>query len=44
VDHESDSVWIKPLEATPLSAYEETKTQASVSTEGDMTNGVGRDG
>jgi hypothetical protein len=36
MDNQSDSVWIEPLEATALSADEETDTQTSVSLEGDM--------
>jgi hypothetical protein len=36
MDHQRDSVWIEPLEATALSADEETKTQTPVSIEGNM--------
>lgn len=37
MDHQRDSDWIDPLEATALSAYEETEAQTPVSFEGDMT-------
>jgi len=36
MDRQSDSVWIEPLEATALSADEETETQTPVSIEGDI--------
>jgi hypothetical protein len=36
MDNQGDSVWIEPLEATALSADEETETQTSISVEGDM--------
>ena len=45
MDHQRDSVWIEPLEATALSADEETETQTPVSLEGDMrTTESGWDG
>ena len=36
MDHQRDSDWIEPLEATALPADEETEAQTSVSVEGDM--------
>ena len=36
MDHQRDTDWIEPLEATTLSADEEAKTQTPVSAEGDM--------
>ena len=36
MDHQRDSVWIEPLEATALSADEEAESQTPVSLEGDM--------
>ena len=36
MDHQRDSGWIEPLEATALSVDEETETQAPISVEGDM--------
>ena len=36
MDHQRDSGWIEPLEATALSADEETDTQTPVPVEGDM--------
>ena len=36
MDHQRDSVWIEPLEATALSDDEEADTQTPVSLEDDM--------
>ena len=36
MDHQRDSGWIEPLEATALSADEETDTQTPVSIEADL--------
>ena len=36
MDHQRDSGWIEPLEATTLSADEETEAQTPISLEGDM--------
>ena len=36
MDHQRDSDWIEPLEATALSIDEEAKAQTPVSLEGDM--------
>ncbi len=36
MDHQRDSLWIEPLEATALSANEETEAQTPVSIEGNM--------
>jgi hypothetical protein len=36
MDHQRDTGWIEPLEATALSADEETDTQTPVSLEGNM--------
>ena len=36
MDHQRDTGWIEPLEATALSADEEAEAQTSVSLEGDM--------
>ncbi len=36
MDHQRDSGWIEPLEATALSDDEEAETQTPVSVEGDM--------
>ena len=36
MDHPRDSVWIETMEATALSADEETDTQTPVSLEGDL--------
>jgi hypothetical protein len=42
VGNEGHRVWIKPLEATPLSADEETETLTSVSIEANLNwTGVG---
>ena len=37
MDHQRDSDWIEPLEATTLSDDEEAETQTPVSLEGDMS-------
>ena len=36
MDHQRDTDWIEPLEATALSVDEETEAQTPVSIEGDM--------
>ncbi len=36
MDHQCDSVWIEPLEATALSTDEEAKAQTTISVEGNM--------
>ncbi len=44
MDHQRDSDWIEPLEATALSADEEAESQTPVSIEGDMNRtGTGVD-
>jgi len=44
MDHQRDSGWIEPLEATTLSDDEEAEPQTSVSREGDMNStGTGVD-
>ena len=44
MDHQRDSGWIEPLEATALSIDEETKSQTPVSAEGAMNStGTGDD-
>ena len=37
MDHQCDSGWIEPLEATALSAHEEKETQTPVFIEGDVS-------
>ena len=36
MDHQRDSVWIEPLEATTLSDDEEAEAQTTISVEGDI--------